>query len=650
MNYYYYISSLTTIFLSIILAFFILAKGRKASNVLFCLYSLCVAGWSGAKFISWITILPQALYWTRISIAIAVFIPVVYFHFSLLFTGRRNITVWRIYSLAAGLSLLSFSNAMVSGLKEFDGIKTIIPGILYIAFLLFFSALIAAGFKNFLLGQKSGNPRLKNQLKYLLVASFIGFGGGMLVFASNLNLNLEPIGYGFIPLYSLIAAYAIVKHRLLDINVVIRKGIVYSVSTLLITSIYFLGFSVFRDYISQFTRFNALLVNLIGILVFVLLFEPLRSKTQQIVDRTFYKDKIDREKAIIAFSSQVMGIVEFNELIRFIEKNVMVVLKLRLVTIYTDDRCSGNFMDSELNELGKKHVDSFRLISETIFVSEKEILLPILFKGELLGVLHVKEKLSGDSFSLFEIELLNTFLNQAASALKNAFLLNEVIEHKQRLFNSSNLANLGTLSAGMAHEIKNPLAVIKGMSQILPEYIDDREFLTKFANMIPGQIDRINLAIEALLKIGKRSEIQKKETDINKLLKDICDFLRIPFKHKNISIQINFSVISPVMADYNMLYQAFFNIIQNAGQAMSGGGVIVLKTYPEARVEITDSGSGIARDQMDKIFSPFVTSKEGGVGLGLFMVKKILEEHNATIDLESQIGLGSCFKVDFQKG
>jgi len=104
------------------------------------------------------------------------------------------------------------------------------------------------------------------------------------------------------------------------------------------------------------------------------------------------------------------------------------------------------------------------------------------------------------------------------------------------------------------------------------------------------------------------------------------------------------------MADYNMLYQAFFNIIQNAGQAMSGGGVIVLKTYPEARVEITDSGSGIARDQMDKIFSPFVTSKEGGVGLGLFMVKKILEEHNATIDLESQIGLGSCFKVDFQKG
>lgn len=634
MQAYYYISNLTTVSLSIGLAFFILAQSRKPINLLFFFYSLCVAGWAAAKFLSWTAAGPWPLFWMRSSIAVAVFIPVIYYHFSVRFTEKENSGLVPVYFCAFVLFVLSPSNFMVARLGQVEGIKTIIPGPLYIVFWIFFGALIISGFLNFYRGLKTPDVTRKNQLKYLILASVIGFGGGMLVFASNLLPQLEPIGYGFIPLYSLIAAYAIVKHRLLDISVVIRSGIVYSILTLFITGTYFLGLIAFRDYFAGLTATNPFLLNFSIIILFVLLFQPLRARIQEAVDRTFYKEKIDRERAIISFSGRAMNILDLNELLDFILKSLREVLKIRQAEIYIKDH---EFVERMKNSPG------------TIFLSDREILLPIFLKDELLGVLHVKDKLSCDSFSLFDVELLKTFLNQAASALKNSFLLDEIIEHKRQLYQASNLAALGTLAAGMSHEIKNPLAVIKGLTQVLPENLEDKEFLSKFVEIVPGQIDRINQTVEALLKIGKGPALKKKRLSLNILLEDIIGFVRLSFKNKDIEVKTRFSGNEQVFGDYNMLYQAFFNLIQNAAQAMPEGGIITLRILAGGSVEIEDTGSGIPEDKIGRIFSPFVTSKEGGVGMGLFMVKKILSDHDARITVRSIVGSGTVFCVDFLK-
>ena len=648
MQQYYYLSNLTTVVLSIGLAVFILIQGRKNTNILFALYSLCVAVWAGAKFISWVSISNDlALFFMQLSVATAVFIPIIYFHFSIVFTGQKNKMFW-IYALSSVLFLLSFSPYMIRGLGIRDGIRTIIAGPLYIIFWVFFGVFIVFGLLNFRFALKKSDPRKRNQIKYLILASIIGFGGGMLVFGSNLFPLLEPFGYGFIPLYSVIAAYAIVKHRLLDISVVIRRGIAYSILSLLITGMYFLTFSVFRDIIGRIIGTNSFLVNLPLILIFVVLFQPLQNKVQEVVDQIFYKEKIDREKEIIFFSDQVMKILELRELLRFIVSRVKQVLKIKNASIYVKDRKSNLFFDQDLNILEDDFLHKLSMNFEVIFISDTELVFPIYLKKELLGVLHIKEKDSGDSFSYYEVDLIKTFLNQAAAALKNAFLLDEIIEHKRQLYQASNLASLGTLSAGMAHEIKNPLAVIKGLTQILPQNISDQEFLDKFVKIVPGQIDRINQTIEALLKVGKKPIVHKMDTDLNLLLNDVVDFVKIPFKKKNVEVVLDFSEIKLIKADYNLLYQAFFNLLQNAAQAMSNGGIITIKTEFQARGSVMDTGEGIAADKIDRIFSPFVTIKKDGIGLGLFMVKKILEEHDAHVNVHSKVGEGTCFCVDFE--
>lgn len=648
MQQYYYVSNLTTVILSIGLAIFILIQGRKTTNILFSLYSLSVAFWAGAKFVSWVSTSDNlALFFMQLSIAIAIFIPIVYFHFSIVFTEQNRKIFW-LYCLSAILFLFSFSPYMIRGLGVGEGIRTIIPGPFYLIFWVYFGLFIMLGLMNFYFALKTADLRKRNQIKYLILASIIGFGGGMLVFGSNLFPLLEPFGYGFIPLYSIIAAYAIVKHRLLDISVVLRRGIVYSILSLLITGIYFLAFSVFRDFIDQIIGTSSFWFNLPLIFLFIILFQPLQNKVQEVVDQLFYKEKIDREKEIISFSSQVMKILELRELLRFILLRVKQVLKIRNATIYVKDQKSNLFVDQDLNLLDDGFLHKLSLNFEVIFVSDIELIFPIYLKKELLGVLHINEKDSDDAFSFYEVDLIKTFLNQVAAALKNAFLLDEIIEHKRQLYSASNLASLGTLSAGMAHEIKNPLAVIKGLTQILPQNISDQEFLDKFVRIVPGQIDRINHTVEALLKVGKKPIAHKTDIDLNSLLKDVVDFVKVQFLKNKVEIILDFSTIKLIKADYNLLYQAFFNLLQNAAQAMPKGGIITIITEPCATVRIIDTGEGIAADKIDRIFSPFVTIKKDGIGLGLFMVKKILEEHDARVNVHSNLGKGTCFCVDFE--
>ena len=627
---YYYLSNLTTVFLSVILAFFILFQGRKTLNLLFALYSFAVAAWAGAKFLSWVF---ASIFLMRASIAFAVFIPTIYFHFSIVFTGREPIKKKSVYFLALLMFLLSFSPLMVSHLREGQGI---VPGPFYAVFALYFMSLIALGFYNFYRASQNSELILKNQARYLMLASVAGFGGGSLVFVSNFYPGLEPIGYALVPLYSLIAAYAIVKHQLLDITFVIRGGMIYSLLTLLLTCLYFFVFVIFRDFFSGLAGLNYFMVQFLAILFFILLFQPLRNKVQDAVDRIFYREKIDREAALVAFSKKIAGIINIKELSVFIIREIKEVLRIKDAVLYIRDTKLNIFWDSRMRQLGDGG-------------EKDEILLPIYFENEKLAVLAVKGKLSGEQFSLYDLELLQAFINPAAAALKNAFLVEELVEDKRMLYQASNLASLGTLAAGMAHEIKNPLAVIKGLTQVMPLNINDPEYVENFVKIVPDQIDRINNTIDALLKIGKAPALKKAEVDLNRLLLDVAGFVLPSLKSKKITVDTKFSELTMVWGDYNMLYQAFFNLIQNAGQAMLEGGTLTIETVSPNRVRIIDTGCGIAEERLPRLFSPFVSFREDGVGMGLFMVRKILEEHSAQISVRSKIGEGTTFTVDFGK-
>ena len=259
-----------------------------------------------------------------------------------------------------------------------------------------------------------------------------------------------------------------------------------------------------------------------------------------------------------------------------------------------------------------------------------------------------------------EIGQLADAFNQMTKDLKQS---------QDHLLSSEKLASLGTMAAGMAHEIKNPLVSLRTFTQLLPQRFQDEEFRNKFATVVPQEIDKINKIAESLLRFGRPHKPELTEVNVNEILEEILALFDNEARKSNIRVTTKLAELPKITADAGQLSQAFVNIILNAIQAMSGGGELTVKTdvgeviklnqsakestteeeakpVPVVFVEITDTGVGIPEENMKKIFDPFFTTKEvGGTGMGLPITLRIIEEHHGTIRVKSQIGKGTTFLI-----
>lgn len=243
--------------------------------------------------------------------------------------------------------------------------------------------------------------------------------------------------------------------------------------------------------------------------------------------------------------------------------------------------------------------------------------------------------------------------------------LHDITELKKleaRIRQSERLAALGTLAAGMAHEIRNPLSAIKTFVQLLPRKIDKPGFLEKFNRTVPRETNRINLLVEELLELSRIPKYNFAVTDINGLLMQAIDTIEAELQQRGIELHPDIQNQLPsVQADANQLVKAFHNLARNALQAMPTGGRLTIKTYSEelhddrqsgntgtnCRVTIIfqDTGPGIPSKLLKEIFNPFFTTKDSGTGLGLPITHKVITEHGGQIEAESQNGQGTKFTI-----
>lgn len=246
--------------------------------------------------------------------------------------------------------------------------------------------------------------------------------------------------------------------------------------------------------------------------------------------------------------------------------------------------------------------------------------------------------------------------------LAHAFneMTGHLMESQEHLVASEKLAALGTMAAGMAHEIKNPLVALRTFTQILPLKWDDSEFRSKFLAIVPAEIEKINKIAESLLKFGRPSKPEFKRININITLEEILELLENQFKKNNIRITTKFTPETFINGDSGQLSQAFLNIILNAVQAMPSGGEIIVKSdigevlklgqiqtkpSPTVFVEITDNGPGIPEENLKNLFDPFYTTKVSGTGMGLAITLRIIEEHGGSIKVRSVVGKGTTFLI-----
>jgi signal transduction histidine kinase len=221
-------------------------------------------------------------------------------------------------------------------------------------------------------------------------------------------------------------------------------------------------------------------------------------------------------------------------------------------------------------------------------------------------------------------------------------------EAEEAVRRSDRLAALGQLSAGLAHELRNPLGTIRASSEMLEQSMAaENEVAREVAGFIRSEVDRCNALITRFLQFARPVELQREKVDLGKVLDQAITL--VEREAPGIAIYRNYEPeMRPFPFDVTLMERVFYNLILNAAQASSAGGAVTVKTRSAAgiaEVAVIDRGAGIQPANLNNIFNPFFTTKPSGVGLGLAIVSKIVDEHGGKITVESEPGKGSIFRV-----
>jgi two-component system, NtrC family, sensor histidine kinase HydH len=221
-------------------------------------------------------------------------------------------------------------------------------------------------------------------------------------------------------------------------------------------------------------------------------------------------------------------------------------------------------------------------------------------------------------------------------------------EAEEAVRRSDRLAALGQLSAGLAHELRNPLGTIRASSEMLEQSMAaENEVAREVAGFIRTEVDRCNALITRFLQFARPVELQREKVDLGKILDQAITL--VEREAPGIAIYRNYEPeLRPFPFDVTLMERVFYNLILNAAQASSPGGAVTVKTRSAAgtaEVAVIDRGAGIQPGNLNNIFNPFFTTKPSGVGLGLAIVSKIVDEHGGKITVESEPGKGSIFRV-----
>ncbi|MEO0508229.1 MAG: GAF domain-containing protein [Verrucomicrobiota bacterium] len=272
---------------------------------------------------------------------------------------------------------------------------------------------------------------------------------------------------------------------------------------------------------------------------------------------------------------------------------------------------------------------------------------PIVFGEEVIGVLNAytrrKHRFNNDEKKVFA-----TLASLGAIAIQNARLYSRVFASEESLRRNEKLTTLGMLAAEIAHEIRNPLTVIKLLFDSLDLKFPDQDARQTDVSVIGEKLDHLEEIVERVLSFGRSREGMHSRQNFNQLVQETLRLVRLKLHQQKIEIHFH-PQRQAILVEVNkgQIQQVVLNLILNATQAMPDGGTIQIQTLLSegvAELTITDNGTGIPEDLQNKIFESFLTDRPDGTGLGLSISKRILRSHRGDIELTSSSDDGTCFR------
>lgn len=543
--------------------------------------------------------------------------------------------------------------------------------------------------------QKNEVGLKKMQTKYILLGMIIGFVGGSTNYLLWYKIPIAPFGNILVSIYVAMTAYAIIKHRLFDIRLIVARAVAYTALVLILGIIYASGlFIIGAVFIGATAVGNQLLASTILALAMAFTFQPLRRYLEKSTDRIFYKDRYNAQKLLYNLTVIMASTLRLEDLTHQLLREVISQMRItRGAFILTkgdhiyEIAHEGYHSTPELEE-GKVITllnQNKMLIFEELSEGEiKDIMRELNFtiaiylrtEGEQIGLLTFGEKLSGDIYTSDDIRVLEIFAPEAAVAIQNAqayeeirrfsITLQEEVDRATKELRDANdkLRVLDKLKDEFlslaAHELRTPMTAIKSYLWMVinrSTTLDDAKKKT-YMDRIYYSTERLLNLVNELLDISRiesgRLKLTPVEFDLLALAHEVGDEFTAKVSERKQVLTIQDESIPQIYADKDKAHEVLLNLIGNASKyTPEGGKISVSFLQKDGMVEtnVSDTGRGIAKEDMGKLFQKFGRldntlvgiSETGGSGLGLYLCKQLIELSGGKIWVESEVGKGSTF-------
>ncbi len=692
--------SITNIFLTIAflinagIGLFVFFKQlpKRRIKISFSVLTWALALWNFSILMIFVLRDPSSkLFWGRMSFAVTSIAPVAFLVFSLCFPKEKwsvsNRELFLISTPSMVFVFLSFTKLIVRSV-EWDTLVTNY-GPVHPVFGIFVLINIIGGFYFLLKSYRNSTGLERLQIKYcflgMFISSFLGITSNLILpfrgtsKLSNIGPTSTIIMVGFI-------TYAILKYRLMDVNIVLKKGTTYFllIVLLFVPSLFLImiGQKIFFKDMNYL--FSALILSLLLLVSFF--FNQIKPGAEKAVEYFLFKNKYDYRETLGKFSKVMVSILDLKSLSKRIIETIAQTMGVEKASLLLLNEEKGGFvlqesrsikapssllllkrdpLPSYLQKIGEiivceelipgSNIPALRSVIDQMSLLEAEVSIPLISKGQLIGMINLGQKSDKNIYYHEDIELLGTLANQTSIAIENAMLYEDLKQSKSYMRRADRLASLGTLTAGLAHEIRNPLVAIKTFTQLLPERIGDEEFRSHFLNLASSEVDRISSLITELLEFARPSEPKLEFEDINSILDGMILLVSSEIKKKQIVIMKTYSEdLPPIQIDREQIKQVFLNLLLNSIEATPKQGEIIIKTRSFVKpgdehyiqIEVTDTGYGIPAENLEDIFTPFFTTKAKGCGLGLSISHQIIQDHRGYISVESDLNKGASFFIN----
>ena len=293
------------------------------------------------------------------------------------------------------------------------------------------------------------------------------------------------------------------------------------------------------------------------------------------------------------------------------------------------------------------------------FTAPEFFVAPLVVKDRATWVIMVDNGASRRPLEEEPLHVLQMFSTQAGLVVENAHLYStieannrELLLIRERMLESDRLAALSSLASGMAHEIRNPLVSIGGFARRIAKLVEPNSPLRGYVEVIQEEVTRLEKLLREILDFTGESLGFYGDHDLNKLLEDTLLLVQRDLEACKIKVVKEFSPMPRLHCDDRQIKQVFYNLFQNASQAMHQGGTLTIRTYPQEKedglyeaVAITDTGGGIPLEVLHNIFNPFFSTKDYGTGLGLAIAQRIVSRHYGQVEVNNELGKGVTFIV-----